>query len=101
MIEAKIRNFIQENSLIQENERTLVAYSGGPDSTCLLMVLRKMFPQTAAVYVNHHLRGAASKEEEKYVRKFCRSKRIPLFVEEIQWNKIPANLEDAARKRRY
>jgi tRNA(Ile)-lysidine synthase len=101
MIETKIRNFIQENSLIHEKERILVAYSGGPDSTCLLMILRKLFPQTAAVYVNHHLRGAESREEEKFVREFCRRKRIPLFVEEIQWSQIPSNLEDAARKRRY
>jgi len=101
MIETKIKNFIQENSLIRENERILVAYSGGPDSTCLLIILRKLFPQTAAVYVNHHLRGAESEAEEKFVREFCQRKRIPLFVEEIQWNQIPSSLEDAARKRRY
>jgi tRNA(Ile)-lysidine synthase len=101
MIETKIKNFIQENSLILENERILVAYSGGPDSTCLLMILRKLYPQTSAVYVNHHLRGAESDAEEKFVREFCRRKRIRLFVEEIHWNQMPSNLEDAARKRRY
>ena len=79
----------------------LVGYSGGPDSTFLLMALKQMHPDVAAVYVNHQLRGRESKKEEEFVRQFCNKNKIPLFVEKINWKKRPVDLEQSARKRRY
>jgi tRNA(Ile)-lysidine synthase len=101
MIITKVRNFIKKHSLIHRGERVLVAYSGGPDSTFLLMALKAMHPDVAAVYVNHQLRGRESKKEEEFVRQFCKKNKIPLFVEKISWRKRPADLEQSARKRRY
>ena len=102
MIERKIKQFIKRNSLIHQGDPILVAYSGGPDSTALLTVLKSLYDNdVAAVYVNHHLRGKESEEEEKFVRTFCKTRNISLFVETIQWKKRPSNLEEAARKRRY
>jgi len=101
MLERKIERFINEHSLIVKGERVLAAYSGGPDSTCLLMILRQLFPGTHAVYVNHQLRGRESQKEERFVRDFCRKRKIPLFVERVRWKSIPSDLEQAARKRRY
>ncbi|MCI0414340.1 tRNA lysidine(34) synthetase TilS [bacterium] len=101
MIVNKVRLFIKKHSLIVPGERVLVAYSGGPDSTFLLMALKEIHPDVAAVYVNHQLRGRESKQEEKFVRQFCEEKKIPLFVERIAWKKRPADLEQSARKRRY
>ena len=101
MIEDKITRFISEHSLINEKDRVLVAYSGGPDSTCLLMILHKLFPGISAVYVNHRLRGKESEEEETFVRHFCAKRNIPLYVEQLQWSTIPSDLEHAARKKRY
>ena len=87
--------------LVQKSKRVLVAYSGGADSTFLLVILSKLRPKTAAVYVNHNLRGEESASEERFVRQFCADRKIPLFVEQIQWKKKPANLDESARKRRY
>jgi len=100
-IEEKVRQSIEQHSLLQIGERPLVAYSGGPDSTCLLLLLSKLCSDTAAVYVNHHLRGDESEQEELFVRKFCADRNLPLFVEQMNWNKPPSNLEEKARKRRY
>ena len=102
MIERKIKESIKSNSLIQKGDRVLVAYSGGPDSSALLIALKHLYDdKIAAVYVNHQLRGKESEKEETFVRTFCKSRNIPLFVETIQWKKRPSDLELTARKRRY
>jgi tRNA(Ile)-lysidine synthase len=101
MLAQKLMDCIKKYSLIQPGDRVLVAYSGGPDSTCLLILLQQLVPKIAAVYVNHQLRGSESKREEQFVRKFCREKKISLFIETIHWKKKPANLEESARRRRY
>jgi tRNA(Ile)-lysidine synthase len=103
MIETKIKQSIKKNCLIEPEDRVLVAYSGGADSTALLTLLQSLYRDNriAAVYVNHQLRGKESREEEEFVRLFCNNRNIPLFVETIQWKKRPSDLEQAARKRRY
>ena len=101
MLRSKIQQFIKIHRLIDPGDRVLVAYSGGADSTCLLLILHELYPNVAAVYVNHHLRGVESKREEEFVHKFCARHKIPLFVETMRWSKKPSDLEQAARKRRY
>lgn len=100
-MDAKVRQFIEKHSLLEPGERVLVAYSGGPDSACLLVLLRQIWEATAAVYVNHQLRGEESNQEEEFVRNFCVQRSIPLYVERISWKEKPKNLEESARKRRY
>ncbi len=97
----RICNFIEKHGLLKTGERVVVACSGGPDSICLLTLLREVWPGTSAVYINHMLRGEDSIREEEFVRRFCAERSIPLFVETIHWNTIPGNLEEAARKKRY
>jgi tRNA(Ile)-lysidine synthase len=101
MLIRKVQRYIQEHSLLASGDRVLVAYSGGADSTCLLLILRELFPDTAAAYVNHNLRGKESKQEEEFVRRFCSGHSIPLFVEHLSWNRGRSNLEEEARKKRY
>lgn len=101
MLAGKVSSFIQNNSLLNQREKVLVAYSGGPDSTALLLALRELVYPVCAVYVNHRLRGKESEQEEVFVRRFCAERRISLFVEQLSWKKKPSNLEEAARKKRY
>ena len=100
MLIRRVQNFIQQHALIKPQDRIAVAYSGGPDSTSLLLILRKLYPDTAAIYVNHNLRQD-SEDEEKFVRQFCAKHTIELHVEQMHWKKRPAGLEEEARKRRY
>src|SRR5437867_1645653 len=97
----KVSEFIERHSLIAPGQRVVVGFSGGPDSICLLLILRELFKDSAAVYVNHNLRGQESKKEEQFVHRFCEERNIPLFVESLQWKTIPGNLEEAARRKRY
>jgi tRNA(Ile)-lysidine synthase len=101
MLQKQIKAFIEQHDLITKREKVLVAYSGGPDSTALLVVLSGLYPDVAAIYVNHQLRGDESKTEEQFVRDFCSARKIPLFVEQIRWARKPADPEQSARKRRY
>ena len=101
MLETRVRQFLAAHSLLEPADRLLVAFSGGPDSTSLLLLMHDIHAGTAAVYVNHQLRGDESHREEQFVRDFCENRGIPLFVETLVWRKKPSNLEEAARKRRY
>ncbi len=58
----------------------LVAVSGGPDSTALLMALAEIGMPTVAAHVNHRLRGRESDEDEAFVRELCQRLGIPLRV---------------------
>jgi tRNA(Ile)-lysidine synthase len=97
----KVDQFVKDNRLLRPKERVLVAYSGGPDSTALMLLLQDLGYRVSGVYVNHGLRGDESEREEVFVREFCRQRRIPLFVEHLAWGKKPPNLEEQARKKRY
>jgi tRNA(Ile)-lysidine synthase len=97
----KVRGLITKQGLLVPGDRLLVAFSGGPDSTCALLVLSAIWNDVAAAYVNHRLRGAESEREEQHVRTFCKQRGIRLFCEGIDWARTPSNLEEEARKRRY
>ena len=58
----------------------LVAVSGGPDSTALLLALHEIGLPIAAAHVNHHLRGAESDEDERFLRELCARLGVTLHV---------------------
>lgn len=61
-------------------DRLLVAISGGPDSTALLIALAELRVPVVAAHVNHHLRGAESDGDERFVRGLCELLRVQLGV---------------------
>ena len=58
----------------------LVAVSGGPDSTALLLALTEIGIPVIAGHVNHHLRGRDSDEDEAFVRDLCSRIGVTLHV---------------------
>ncbi len=58
----------------------LVAVSGGPDSTALLLALQEIGTPIVAAHVNHHLRGPESDADEAFVRELCDRYRVSLRV---------------------
>jgi tRNA(Ile)-lysidine synthase len=79
-----------------------VAYSGGADSTALLLACAQKWPgQVAAVHVNHGLQTAAS-TFESHCRSLCAKLHIPLQVQTVDAGHAPGQSpEDAARRARY
>lgn len=79
-----------------------VAYSGGADSTALLLMLARQYPgQVQAIHIHHGLQAAAD-DFAAHCAAFCAAVGVPLHV--VQVNATPVSgqsPEDAARKARY
>ncbi len=79
-----------------------VAYSGGADSTALLVACARKWPgQVVAIHINHGLQAAAA-AFEVHCRKVCNGLGVPLHVETVQAHAaLGQSPEDAARIARY
>ena len=109
-LRSQVRTFILEHSLISSGDRVLVGVSGGPDSTCLLLILaalrRSLGFELEAAHFDHQLRGQrAAAKELRFVSSLAERLSVPLHVgsgdvrrqaRERKWS-----LEEAARELRY
>jgi tRNA(Ile)-lysidine synthase len=79
-----------------------VAFSGGADSTALLLACARRWPgQVVAVHVHHRLQAAADSFEQHCVA-LCQSIDVPLIVRRVDARNAPGDSpEDAARTARY
>lgn len=79
-----------------------VAYSGGADSTALLLACAEKWPgQVHALHVHHGLQAAAD-DFERHCRDFCARLDVPLQVARVDARPEPGQSpEDAARRVRY
>jgi tRNA(Ile)-lysidine synthase len=80
----------------------VVAYSGGADSTALLMMAAQQCPgQVAAVHVHHGLQAAAD-DFAAHCEAFCAALNVPLQVLRVNAKAAAGQSpEDAARLARY
>ncbi len=105
MIEKKIAQYIDNEKLFPLNARIIVALSGGADSVALLRILHTLGYDCEAAHCNFHLRGAESDRDEMFVRKLCKTMRIPLhtidFATEQYAIEKKISIEMAARELRY
>jgi len=96
----KFNNFIVENRLIEKRSKILVGFSGGPDSTALLLALLKIKDSLdlslLVVHVNYNLRGEDSQADEDFVREFCFSHNLYLVIKNVKLNS-DSNFEASAR----
>ena len=79
-----------------------VAYSGGADSTALLLACHEKWPgQVSAIHIHHGLQAAAD-DFEQHCRTFCDRLGIPLVVKAVNAHPVAGQSpEDAARRARY
>ena len=82
----------------------LVGFSGGADSTALLLSLESLLPEPrslCAVHVEHGLRGEASEKDAEHAGSLCRRRRIPFRCERVRVSRTARRgLEAAAREAR-
>lgn len=82
--------------------------SGGPDSITLLDVLLKIQKEIKfniiVAHINHMIRKEAI-DDQKYVEEFCKNRKIPCFVKQVEIQDIAKKqkigTEEAGRKIRY
>lgn len=79
-----------------------VAFSGGADSTALLVACAERWPNAVrAIHVNHGLQSAAP-AFELHCRQLCAQFGVPLDVAGVEARHLPGDSpEDAARRARY
>jgi tRNA(Ile)-lysidine synthase len=79
-----------------------VAFSGGADSTALLLACADKWPgQIVALHINHGLQAAAATFEE-HCRVLCDQLQVPLRVQQVDARHTSGQSpEDAARQARY
>lgn len=73
--------------------------SAGPDSMCLLHLLKQKTDKIVVCHINHNVRKQSKKEEE-YLRNYCEKNNIifeSMKIEKYEEN----NFENEARKKRY
>lgn len=104
-IYGKVLNTISTQSLIDNNDKVLVALSGGADSVALLHILIKAGINCEAAHCNFHLRGDESDCDEKFVRSLCKRMNVKLHTIDFETAKYAHNqgisIEMAARDLRY
>ena len=79
-----------------------VAYSGGADSTALLILLSRQYPgQVQAIHIHHGLQAAAD-DFAAHCAAFCSGLGVPLHVVHVDAKGVVGQSpEDAARRARY
>lgn len=101
----KIQKTITKYNMLQKGEKVCVGLSGGADSTCLLLALKKLGYDVFAVHVNHHLRGDESDRDMAFCQNLCNKLNVPLEIFHIDVKKNSEekglSIETTARNLRY
>ncbi len=109
VLKNRFLNYVSNHGLLFENDKVLVAYSGGLDSSVLLHVLNTIMESMRLSlivgYFNHDLRGDESKQEATFVQEVCDSYGLQLETgtgDVLHCAKeYKISIQEAARKLRY
>ena len=104
-LEKKIDAFIQKYSLLQKNEKALLAVSGGVDSMTMTHLFHKLGYNFGIAHCNYQLRGASADEDELLVKKTAEKYNVPFHSIRFDTKKIASqkkeSIQMAARELRY
>ena len=108
----QILKTIKKYNLIEDGDRLVLGVSGGPDSITMLNILNDirndknlhMEFDIIVAHVNHMIREEA-KDDEKFVKEFCKKIHVPFYSKSIDVKKMANNMkigtEEAGRNARY
>lgn len=115
-MENKVLETIRKYNLIQEGDKIVLGVSGGPDSMCMLNILKELRKscqrnaepvarfEIVVAHVNHMIRKEAD-EDEKYVKAYCEKNGIEFYAKSIDVQKMAhtnkIGTEEAGRLARY
>ncbi len=95
-----VHDFLQRKAV---HGRAFVGFSGGADSTALLLLLSQAGVEVTAVHFQHGIRGAAAEADAVWCEQFCAVRKIRFVRENLV---VPSNrlrgesVEEAARRLR-
>lgn len=101
--------FLISDESVSKTDRVAVGVSGGADSMLLLWALidkqKKVGFFLHVIHVNHGLRGEESERDSKFVKDFCKRKKIPCTAVSVDVAGLKEQkkltTEEAAREARY
>ena len=106
----KVLGTIKKYNLIENGDKLVLAVSGGPDSIAMLNILNEIKKDGiidfsfCVAHVNHMIREEA-KDDEEYVKKYCKENNIDFYSRSIDVQKLANNnkvgTEEAGRYARY
>lgn len=108
----KVLETIKRYNLIENGDRLVLGVSGGPDSIAMLNILndirndKKLHIEFDIIvaHVNHLIREEA-KDDERFVKDFCKRINVPFYSKSIDVQKVANNnkigTEEAGRNARY
>lgn len=108
-VQRAVREAAHRFQLFASGEPVVVGVSGGPDSLCLLDVLRDLAPEFGitvhVAHLHHGLRGAEADADAAFVAELARVWGLPCTVERMDVHALAdqegLSLEEAARQARY
>ncbi|WP_230981436.1 tRNA lysidine(34) synthetase TilS [Echinicola salinicaeni] len=96
---------IRGKNLLDTSKRYLLAISGGIDSVCLAVLLKKAQINYTMLHCNFGLRGNESNGDEHFVQELAKSLKVPLYVKYFDTKAYAASqgvsTQMAARELRY
>lgn len=105
----KVRQTVEEHRLFERGDKVVVAVSGGPDSTALLLTLAALSPEydldLIVAHLNHMFRGEEAEADARWVEDLACRLNLPFVREDAD---VPAlirstgmTVEQAGRVARY
>lgn len=109
MLTQKLLQTIQRERLIEHGDKVLVAFSGGPDSSCLLHMLESLREDLGitiyCAHLNHRIRGVDAHRDALHAYRWSSEQGIPCFLSSRNVPEYATehrlSLEEAAREVRY
>ena len=93
-------NGLRQSSLIVSGDRVLVAVSGGPDSTALLLALIEEGHHVVAAHYDHALQPASGRVAD-HVRALCQRLGVDVLIERRESSMPRGSIQAGARTLRY
>ena len=108
-VRLQVRQFIEQEKMLDPGDHVIVGLSGGADSVSLLLLLDSLKDEfditLSAIHVHHGIRGEEAEADAEFCDRLCAKRHIPLRI--LREN-VPAlakrnrcSLEEAGREIRY
>jgi tRNA(Ile)-lysidine synthase len=102
----KIRGTISRYEMVEAGDKVIVGVSGGPDSVCLLDVMKTLSGELnislMVAHFNHGLREGEDEAETRLVEEIAESMGLPFETEKASHlSRDDPSLEERAREARY
>ena len=104
-----VTDYCHREGILVKKDKVVIGVSGGPDSLCLLHLLKTLAPNLdltlTIAHFNHQMRADSAQADEDFVRKIAERWHLPIFVDtknvpELA-NQHKLSLEAVGRQARY